>query len=114
MHEAALARQILRTALDRARAAGAHQVVRISGWIADTERLSVDSLRLHFQAAGAGGPAAGAALEFVAVAIEARCRRCGASFTPDHHLVLCPHCGAADDADLSHPTGFAIDYLEVR
>ena len=114
MHEAALARQILRTALERARAAGAQRVVRISGWIAETERLSVDSLRLHFQAAAAGSPGAGAALDFVVVAVEARCRGCGASFTPDHHLVLCPCCGSADDADLSHPTGFAIDHLEVR
>ena len=114
MHEAALARQILRTALERARSARANRIVRISGWIAETERLSVDSLRLHFQAAGAGSPAAGAALDFLVVTIEARCRRCGASFTPDHHLVLCPRCGSADDADLSHPTGFAIDRLEVR
>ena len=113
MHEAALARQILRVVLDRAQAVHARQVVRVRGWVAETERLSPESLCLHFQAA-AGGPAAAAALEFSVIAITARCRQCGMKFTPDHHLVLCPRCGAADDAALSHPAGYAIDSLEVR
>ena len=112
MHEASLARQILSAVLAEAQQTGTGKVTRVSGWIAETERLSTESLRMHFRAASAGGPAGDAELDLEVIAVEARCAQCGSVFEPDHHVVLCPECGSTD-ATLSHPTGFAIETIEV-
>ena len=112
MHESALARQIAAIALQRAASAGARVVRRVSGWVAETEKISIDSLRLHFTGATRGTPAEGAALDLRITHVQARCGSCGATYAPEHHLLLCPRCGATGGVLLGQ-TGLGVDTLDV-
>lgn len=113
MHEAALARQLLTVVLRRAAEAGAAHVRSARGWIAETETLSAESLAFHFTAHARGTPAEGARLELRLLHVEARCRSCGDTYPPEHHVLLCPACGSAD-GELLGPTGLGLDALEVE
>ena len=109
MHESALARRVLDVVLATA---GTAPVRVVRGWVAESEALSPESLAFHFAAHACGTCAEGARLELRLVHLEARCRRCGRTWAPEHHLLLCPACGAAD-GELLGPTGLGIDALEV-
>lgn len=113
MHESSLARQLLKAALARAEHEGARRVVRVSGWISETETLSRESLALHFGGLARGTIAEGAQLELRLVHVQARCRACDEVFSPEHHVLLCPAC-ASTDADLLGATGLGLDTLEVE
>ena len=114
MHEAALARQLVAAVLARASREGhVARVVAIGAWIAESEHLDTESLRLHFAAQAAGTIAAGANLDVRVTAVAARCPACGETFVPDHGVPLCPGCGGADAALLG-PTGLGIDTMEVE
>ncbi len=112
MHESSLARQLLEVVLDRAAREGASRVLRVRGWVAETEALSRESLAMHFAARARGTPAEAAELELAVIHVEARCRGCGERYAPDHHVLVCPRCGATD-AELSGPTGLGLTALEV-
>ena len=113
MHETSLARQLLAAVLARAKAEGACRVRRVQGRLAETETLSRASLAWHFAAHARGTVAEGAHLELELVHVGARCPACGASFAPEHHLLVCPSCGAAD-AELEGETGLRIDSMDVE
>jgi hydrogenase nickel incorporation protein HypA/HybF len=88
-------------------------VVRVvRGRVAETETLSRASLELHFHGHAAGTPAAGARLEIELVHVEVRCRACGATYRPEHHVVLCAGCGSTDGEQLG-ATGLWIDSIDV-
>lgn len=112
MHESSLARQILDVVLERAARASARKVRAVRGWIAETESLSPHSLAFHFAAHARGTPAEGARLELRLIHVEARCRACGTTYAPEHHLLLCPACGSTDGEELGE-TGLGIEALEV-
>jgi hydrogenase nickel incorporation protein HypA/HybF len=112
MHESSLARQIVQAVVDRAAREGARRVLAVRGWVAETESLSPDSLTLHFTAHARGTPAEGARLELRVEHIQARCNACAANYTPDHHVLLCPQCGATD-AELLGTPGLGVDAIEV-
>jgi hydrogenase nickel incorporation protein HypA/HybF len=111
MHESSLARRILEAVLARSGAARRVRVVR--GWVAETETLSADSLDFHFRAHAAGTAAADARLELRLEHVEARCGGCGARYRPEHHLLLCPSCGATG-GELLGRTGLGIDSIDVE
>jgi hydrogenase nickel incorporation protein HypA/HybF len=115
MHESAIARRFLSAVLDRARLEGepAVAVRHIRGWIADAEALSADSIAFHFGVLSAGTMAAGARLELEVRRIDARCRACGDTYWPDHHVTLCPACGSAD-GELLGDTGVGIESIDVE
>ena len=113
MHETSLARQLLAAVLARAKAEGAQRVKRVQGRLAESESLSRDSLAWHFAAHARGTAAEGACLELDLVHVAARCPACGVSFAPEHHLLVCPSCGAAD-AKLEGETGLRIDAMDVE
>lgn len=113
MHETGLARQLLSAVLSRAAEAGAVRVRVARGWIAETETLSADSLAFHFAEHARGTAAEGARLELHLVHVEARCRACAAVYRPEHHVLLCPGCGAAD-GELLGRTGLGLDELEIE
>ena len=113
MHEASLARQILAVVLERGREGGAVRVRTVRGWVAETETLSAESLALHFAVAAAGTAAAGARLELEVVHVAARCRECAHVFRPEHHVLACPECAAADAEPLGR-VGLGIDAIEVE
>jgi hydrogenase nickel incorporation protein HypA/HybF len=109
VHESTLARTLLAAVLARARGA---RVRVVRGWVAETEALSRSSLAFHFAAHAHGTPAEDARLELELRRIVARCRGCGATYVPEHHLLLCPAC-ASTDAELLGETGLGIDAIEV-
>jgi hydrogenase nickel incorporation protein HypA/HybF len=113
MHESSLARQVLAAVLDRARREGAARVRVIRGWVADTEALSPESVRFHFDLLARGTPAEGAELALELSHVSARCGRCGFVYAPDHHVLLCPECSATG-GELLGRTGLGIDSMDVE
>ena len=113
MHESSLAKQILNAVLERAQVERAPRVRAVRGWVAETETLSSESLSFHFAAHARGTRAEGARLELRLIHVEARCRACGTTYSPEHHMLLCPACGGTDGEFLG-PTGLGIDVLEVE
>jgi hydrogenase nickel incorporation protein HypA/HybF len=113
MHESSLAKQILEKVLERAGAAEAKRVVSVHGWIAETEALAPQSLDFHFSAHARGTLAEGAKLALRLIHIEARCRGCGTTYAPEHHLLLCPRCGSTDGEELEQ-SGLGIERLEIE
>lgn len=113
MHESSIARQLLAVVLARAAEERATRVALVRGWVAETEALSTESLAFHFAAHARGTVAAGARLQLRLIRVEAQCRSCGLTYTPDHHVTVCPECGGADAA-LSGPTGLGLETLEVE
>ncbi|MBI4613548.1 MAG: hydrogenase maturation nickel metallochaperone HypA [Planctomycetes bacterium] len=113
MHESSLARRILDLALERALAADATRLVRVTGWVAETESLSANSLALHFGLAARGTLAEGARLDIRTERVAARCSACGTSYEPEHHVLVCPCC-AASGAELLGRTGFGVESIEVE
>lgn len=112
MHESSLGKQVLAAVLDRARDEGATRVRVVRGWIAETEHLEPASIAFHFGAFAKDTIAEGAELQLDLRWVEARCSGCGASYKPDHHLLLCPTCGSTD-GELLGETGIAITTIEV-
>ncbi|PTL82468.1 hydrogenase maturation nickel metallochaperone HypA [Vitiosangium sp. GDMCC 1.1324] len=113
MHESTLARQVLDTVLQRSVSEGASRVRVVRGWVAETESLSAESLSFHFTAHARGTSAEGARLLLELIHVEARCRACGRTYAPEHHLLLCPGCGSTDGEQLGR-TGLAITSIEVE
>jgi hydrogenase nickel incorporation protein HypA/HybF len=110
MHESSLAKRILDEVL--ARAAG-RPVRRVLGRVAEDEALSREALELHFQAHARGTVAASAELAFALRHLSARCKACNTLFLPDHHVHLCPACGAMD-AELDGEPGVFIESIIVE
>lgn len=113
MHESSLAQQVLRAVLASAADAHASRVRVVRGWVAETEALSSESLALQFAAYARGTLADGARLDLRLIHVEARCRSCGQSYAPTHHILICPACNGTE-ADLLGRTGLGIEALEVE
>jgi hydrogenase nickel incorporation protein HypA/HybF len=113
MHESSVAKQMVEMALARAAESGARAVRRVDGWVAETESLSLESLRIHFARHAAGTAAAQAALNLRVLHVGARCDGCGAEYPPEHHLLICPRCGHVGGKLLGR-TGVGIEALEVE
>ncbi|HLK37461.1 MAG TPA: hydrogenase maturation nickel metallochaperone HypA [Polyangiaceae bacterium] len=75
----------------------------LDGTIAETDRVSPESIAFHFRALAQGATAEGAALELDLHHVEVRCDSCGTTFAPDDHVRLCPSCGSARGASCSGP-----------
>jgi hydrogenase nickel incorporation protein HypA/HybF len=112
MHEAQLARKLFEVVAERARKEGATRVVGVSGFVAETEALSAQSIEWHFAAYARGTPLEGAVLNLQIERVCARCRACGATYTPEHHVMLCPSCGSTDAALLGR-VGAGVDSIEL-
>ena len=113
MHESSLARQLLAAVLQRAELAGAARVVRVRGWLAETEALDRSAIAFHFAGCAQGTPAENAGLELALIHTRARCNACGIEYPPEHHLTLCPGCGSTD-AELLGPTGLCVESMDVE
>lgn len=111
MHESSLAKQILDAALGAVPPHARVTVVR--GRVAETESLSRDALALHFGAHARGTAAEGARLALELTHVRARCAACNAVYLPEHHVLLCPDCGATE-AEVLGETGLFIDDIDVE
>jgi hydrogenase nickel incorporation protein HypA/HybF len=112
MHESGLAKQVLEAALRAAVQEPARRIRVVRGFVAETEALDPIALELHFVAHARGTCAEGARLELSLTHVRARCLGCGHTYAPDHHVTLCPRCGAVE-AELLGRTGFGIDTIEI-
>lgn len=108
MHEASLARGLLSAALESTD----DRIVALRGWVAESESLSLQALQMHFDAAATGTRAEGARLELELTHLSAVCGGCGATYLPEHHLLLCPDCGSTD-GELQGQPGLGIRELTV-
>lgn len=113
MHESALSRTLLEAVLCLAQERGAKRVRRVVGELAETEYLHADAIGFHFAAHARGTAAEGAAVELALTDVGARCRACGTSYQPEHHLTLCPTCGGTE-AELLGTPGLRIDSLDIE
>lgn len=112
MHESSLGRDIVRTVVEKATQEGASRIRRVHGFVAETEWLNPEAIVFHFRAHAKGTIAEDAHLELKTAWIEASCRQCKEIYKPDHHVLLCPHCGSTE-ADLLGEPGLRIDSMEV-
>lgn len=112
MHESSLGRDVLRVVLARAAAENAQAVRVVRGWIAETEHLDPQAIAFHFAAHARGTLAEGARLELAVRWVEAACSGCGQHYRPEHHVLLCPHCGSTQ-AKILGETGLGLDTIEV-
>jgi hydrogenase nickel incorporation protein HypA/HybF len=112
MHESSLGKQVLEAVLQKARESGGGKIVKVVGWVAETEHLDPSAIAFHFSAHARGTAAEEAKLEMDLRWVEARCDGCGAQYKPDHHLLLCPDCGSTE-AELLGETGVAVTSIEV-
>jgi len=112
MHESSLGRDIVRAVVEKAEDAGAKQVRLVRGFVAETEWLNPDAIVFHFTAHARGTIAEGARLELTTSWLEADCTHCGKRYKPDHHVLLCPHCGSSDAKVLGEP-GLRIESIDV-
>lgn len=113
MHEASIARQLVRAAVEQGQKNGVRKITRIQGWVAETETLSRESIALQASAQAQGTIAEGAAIDLDLVHVEARCAGCGEVYRPEHHLLLCPGCGGTEAALLGK-TGLGISAIDVE
>lgn len=112
MHEASLAREILKAVLERATMEGARRVVAVNGWLAESEAVSLESLEYHFAVYAVGTPAQGAVLRLRTIRVPVRCGACGKEYLRECHVTVCPDCGSVDGV-LSGITGIGIESMEV-
>lgn len=110
MHESSLAREVLAIVLSKTEEGS--RVRAIQGRLAETESLSREALEFHFNALARGTVAEGARLEITLVHARARCRACGETWLPEHHVMLCPRCASTECEELD-PTGLWIERIEV-
>jgi len=113
MHESSLARQILALALEAVQHEPAPRIRAVHGFVAETEALNAAALELHFSAHARNTRAEGARLALRVTHVQARCRECAHEYRPEHHVTLCPRCGAVEAEILGH-TGFGIDTIELE
>jgi len=92
MHELAIAQSVLETITARI---GDRQVREVRLEIGRLSGVSADSLRFCFELVAAGTGVAGASLDIVQPAGQARCLTCLDEFVLADHILLCA-CGSSD------------------
>lgn len=96
MHEAAVADSILRTILEQAtQLDNAHPVsARIS--CGQFNRLNDEAMRFAFEAISQGTDCEGMRLDICCIPLQAKCKKCDATFAFDVYRPTCPTCGTEE------------------
>jgi hydrogenase nickel incorporation protein HypA/HybF len=113
VHESAIAKRVLAVVLDRATAGRASRVVAVRGRVAESERLSNESLAFHFAAHALGTIAEGAALTLEISPVSVHCDGCGTTYMPEHHMRICPRCNCSEGR-LTGEEGVWIEGVDVQ
>ena len=95
MHEMGVTQRILAAALERATTQGLDRVGAVRVEISPFSGIDADEVRLCFEQASRGTPAQGASLAVSEMALDARCRACGAQVTVSSPHAACA-CGSVD------------------
>ncbi len=96
MHELAIAMEIVRQVTEIAQQHNAVRVEEIEVQVGVLRQVLEEALRMSFEAASAGTPAAGARLVVTEEKLAAVCNGCGRQFRPEMDNFVCPDCGRAD------------------
>ena len=95
MHEMALTRRILAAALEEAAREGIARIGALEVGISPFSGIDAEEVGLCFELASRGTPAERAALTVREMALQGRCRACGADVTISNPRATCA-CGSAD------------------
>ena len=116
MHEMAMTRSILETALDYAQRAGAARVVKVGLRIGVLCDVVDDYLRMYFEHLSQGTAAEGASIVVARVPVMVECSACEHEFKiepEEMSCYACPRCGC-ETGSLIAGTETFIDSIEVE
>jgi hydrogenase nickel incorporation protein HypA/HybF len=109
MHELSIAAALLTIVAEHA---GGRPVTRVDVRVGALRQVVPGSLRFAFELLAAGTVADGAELVLHEVAVEARCRACGAHSRQDAFPLCCRACGALD-VEIVSGEELTVDSLDV-
>ena len=92
MHEAALAENILKIALDAAEKVHAKKISAVGLKLGEMSGVEVEALNLSFEVLSRGTLAENSALKINRVPIRAECNKCGKIFRLENYNFFCPEC----------------------
>ena len=96
MHELALSQSIIDLVVECARREKLHAVSRVTIEVGAAAGVEIETLRFCLEALAEQTQAQGAELVITAIALRARCRRCGCDYTPLSLISPCPGCDSHD------------------
>lgn len=112
MHEYAVTKNIIDSAVDEATKAGANKILEIRLVIGELSSIMDESVQMYFDIISEGTMAHGARLVFKKIRAQFKCRSCGNIYDKPASGFDCPSCGGP-----GYPTGagkeFYIESLEV-
>jgi hydrogenase nickel incorporation protein HypA/HybF len=92
MHELAVTEGIVNIVLDKAKEARANKITDISLVVGELSGFVPDCIEFYFDVLSKDTIAQGAVLHFELVSIQARCRACLTTFSPQDTRWVCPKC----------------------
>jgi len=113
MHEMSIAESLLNIVLQESRSHQASRVVAVALKVGELSSVVPESLRFCFELISQGTIVEGAELRVERVPVACRCEECGAEFTVEHLLFICPSCESRRVAILSGRE-LTIESLEVE
>lgn len=113
MHELSLAVQLVQTAEEAARAAGARRVASVMLKVGTLSGVAEEALRFAFDVAAAGTLLAGSRLDIRPVPVTVRCPACGEVELPSPQRFRCPRCDAPT-ADVQAGRELELESIEVE
>jgi hydrogenase nickel incorporation protein HypA/HybF len=114
MHELSITQSIIDIALRHAERAGAQRILAINLVIGELTGFVDDSIQFYFDFLAKDGLAQDARLHFERIPARARCRECGAEYTPPNsRLWACPECEALG-GDIIAGREFSVASIEIE
>lgn len=102
MHELSITQEVVRTVEDARRGAGLGlRVTAVRIKIGRLTAVVPDCLKFYYEILTKDTPLEGALVDIEIVPMKARCSACGAEFSLDEPVFLCPECGSGDTEILS-------------
>jgi hydrogenase nickel incorporation protein HypA/HybF len=113
MHEMAITRSMLDLVLQEAEKAGASKVVKVNIVLGEMTGVVDTCVQMYFDIMSKETPAGGAALSFQNIPVQAHCRKCGHTFSPENFYWSCPECQAFD-VEITAGKELYIESIEVE
>jgi hydrogenase nickel incorporation protein HypA/HybF len=111
MHEAGIAQEIIKLALQNA--GGAKSITRVGLTVGNRSGVSVSSLEFALHALREGTLASNCEFEFTEAKASGLCAGCGKESFPDDYFASCPECGLAI-LEFSGGDRLSLDYVDIE